>query len=181
MRSSSERSRGRSVAPCDRPRALLGVAALAAVALGAEAPLRNWGSTREERERPLPGDGVVPGERGATTMATTIAAPPAAIWPWLAQMGADRGAALDLRGRPFDPEGLRPRWYSESRWEFFLDPRPDGSTRLLVRSGGAGSPRRLSHLADRLFWQPVHVVMQLRQFGQIRRRAESHAASRVSA
>jgi hypothetical protein len=84
-------------------------------------------------------------------------------------------ASLDLGGRPFDPRGPRPRWCSDSRWEFFLDPQPDGTTRLLVRSGGAGAPRPLTLVAGLLFWDPLHVVMQIRQLRQLRRRAEGLA------
>jgi hypothetical protein len=214
-------------------RLLIGVGVLFAGALAARPRLMTWGTTEEDRAQRLPGDGLVPGERDTTTMATTINAPTAAIWPWLAQMGWDRGgwyswdrldhggrpsapeinpawqdlregdrlytlsderswfdvahvepgrslvlrASLDLKGRPFDPSGPRPRRYIDSRWEFFLDPRPDGTTRLLVRSGGTGAPRRLTGLMNHVFWRPAHVIMQVRQFHQIRRRAEGLAAT----
>jgi hypothetical protein len=71
-----------------------------AVALGLGAALyggllRPWlvrfGSTAEERARGLPGDGVVQGDVQQITRAITIAAPPAAVWPWFVQMGQDRG------------------------------------------------------------------------------------------
>jgi proline iminopeptidase len=200
--------------------------------LVARSPLRSWGSTPEERQRALPGDALIPGERDVTTMATTIDAPPAAIWPWLVQMGHDRGgwyswdrldnfghpsateldpawqhiaegdrlftmpdrrswfdvahveperslvlrASLDLKGRPYDAAAGRPRAYSDGRWEFFLDEQADGSTRLLVRAGGAGAPRPLQALLNTMFWHPAHVIMQVRQFQQLRRRAETLAA-----
>jgi hypothetical protein len=47
-------------------------------------------ATSRERAATLPGDGLIPGERGITTMATTIAAPPEAVWPWLVQLGKRR-------------------------------------------------------------------------------------------
>ncbi len=47
----------------------------------------NWGATAEEVARSLPGDDLVPGAALQTTRALTIDAPPAAIWPWLVQMG----------------------------------------------------------------------------------------------
>jgi proline iminopeptidase len=207
------------------------------VALAARRRLLHAGATPAERARPLPGDGLIPGERGITTMATTIAAPPEAVWPWLAQMGWDRAgwyswdlldhggrrsatelhpewqeihegdrlaslsggrsfflvahveparslvlrAPLDLRGRPFDPDGPRPRRFIDSRWEFFLAPRPDGTTRLLARGGSAASPRALTRLVDLVFWNPAHVVMQLRQFRNLRRRAERTVEPPVAA
>jgi proline iminopeptidase len=201
-------------------------------ALAARPAMRNWGATVDDRTRILPGDGLVPGERGISTMAIDIAAPPVAVWPWLAQMGTDRGgwysfdrldnggrpsareldprwthvsagdrmttvpgrawfdvvhvepdrslvlrATLDLLGRPYDPATGRPRTFVDARWEFFLDRRDDGGTRLIVRSGSAGGPRPWSDIIDYVFWHPAHVVMQLRQLQVLRRRAEQHAAT----
>lgn len=62
---------------------------------GAEAALvhlgRTYGATRAERSRVLPGDDVVAGAEVQTTHAVTIDAPPSAVWPWLVQMGWNRG------------------------------------------------------------------------------------------
>jgi hypothetical protein len=52
---------------------------------------RAYGSTGEERARALPGDGLCPAPLAVTTHATTIEAPPEAVWPWLVQMGWHRG------------------------------------------------------------------------------------------
>lgn len=49
----------------------------------------NWGSTPEERVRLLPGDELFPGN--TITRAIAIAAPPEAVWPWIAQIGQERG------------------------------------------------------------------------------------------
>ncbi|HMO55294.1 MAG TPA: hypothetical protein PJ994_12370 [Tepidiformaceae bacterium] len=51
---------------------------------------RNWGTTREERERAMPGDPETPPSY-FTTRAITVNAPPDAIYPWLVQMGKGRG------------------------------------------------------------------------------------------
>jgi hypothetical protein len=53
----------------------------------------NWGATPEEARRALPGDEVVSGASNvaSSTRAITIHAPLAAVWPWLAQLGQDRG------------------------------------------------------------------------------------------
>jgi proline iminopeptidase len=207
---------------------LLGAGAAAALALAARPALRNWGATGDDRTRSMPGDGLVPGERGVCTMAIDISAPAAEVWPWLAQMGTDRAgwyswdrldnagrpsarsinpawtdlragdrlvsvpgrawfdvahaepgrslvlrATLDLRGRPYDPAGPRPHGFVDARWEFFLDPRAGGSTRLLVRSGSASGPRWLTDVLDLALVHPAHVVMQIRQLRQLRLRAES--------
>jgi proline iminopeptidase len=199
--------------------------------LGARPALRNWGATYGDRSRILPGDGLVPGERGVSTMAIGIDAPVVQVWPWLAQMGTGRAgwyswdrldnggrtsaheldprwahiqtgdrlatvpgrswfdvahvepgrslvlrASLDLRGRPFEP-GRRPRAFVDARWEFFLDPQDDGTTRLIVRSGAAGGPRPLSDIFDYVFWHPAHVVMQVRQLHQLRLRVEHQGST----
>ena len=46
-----------------------------------------YGATRAERVAPLPGDDRVASARCVCTHATTIAAPPQVVWPWLVQMG----------------------------------------------------------------------------------------------
>jgi len=50
-----------------------------------------WGATNDEVARPLPGDEIVPRPRNWSTRAITIAAPAAAVWPWLMQIGQGRG------------------------------------------------------------------------------------------
>jgi hypothetical protein len=52
---------------------------------------RNWGATEEEIASALPGDALTPPPVTQRTRAITIAAPPETVWPWLVQMGADRG------------------------------------------------------------------------------------------
>jgi hypothetical protein len=49
-----------------------------------------WGATPEEVSSPLPGDDLVRGQY-VTTHAITIARPAALVWPWLVQMGYQRG------------------------------------------------------------------------------------------
>jgi len=48
-------------------------------------------ATAAERHRLLPADGIVPNPIFTSTHAVTIDAPPEAVWPWIAQMGAGRG------------------------------------------------------------------------------------------
>jgi hypothetical protein len=50
-----------------------------------------WGTQYDERGAPLPGDEIVTDPETGYTLATTIPAAPTAIWPWLVQMGQDRG------------------------------------------------------------------------------------------
>jgi len=99
-----------------RARKITGAAGLAAaVYAGWVRPrLLHWGATDEEVSGPYPGAGIVPdGKRGAT-MAVTIDAPPSQVWPWLVQLGGDRGGwyswdHLDNGGRPSARE-VHPEW-----------------------------------------------------------------------
>ena len=194
-------------------------------------PRVQWlGASHEERTATYPGDDLIPGGRRYGAMATTIAAPPERVWPWLVQMGCDRAGfysfdRLDNGGRPsadrihpewqdlregdriasapdasrwfdvallvperalvlrasvtvpaarnFDPADGLPRAYSDSTWGFFLRPTVDGHTRLVVTGKARGKPHALIAVANWLFWDPAHWVMQLKQFAGLRRRAES--------
>ena len=50
-----------------------------------------WGADDDELAAVLPGDELVMPGRARTTRALTIDASPEQVWPWLAQMGEDRG------------------------------------------------------------------------------------------
>jgi hypothetical protein len=52
-----------------------------------------WGATPDEVARVLPGDELLATADIVSTRAVTIDAPPAAVWPWLVQMGSGRGGA----------------------------------------------------------------------------------------
>jgi len=76
--------------------------------------LLRWGATDEEVSGAYPGAGFVPGGERAATMAITIDAPPERVWPWLVQMGWDRGGwyswdRIDNAGRPSAAE-VHPEW-----------------------------------------------------------------------
>jgi hypothetical protein len=50
-----------------------------------------WGATDRESEEPLPGDDLIAQADLAATRAITIRASPSEVWPWLAQLGQERG------------------------------------------------------------------------------------------
>lgn len=50
-----------------------------------------WGAREDEVAADLPGDQLVASGVPRTTRAITISAPPHTVWPWLAQLGEDRG------------------------------------------------------------------------------------------
>jgi hypothetical protein len=53
----------------------------------------NWGATNAEASGAVAGDELMPGAGIVSTRVVEIAAPSAAIWPWLVQMGPGRGGA----------------------------------------------------------------------------------------
>ena len=70
---------------------------------------RTWGIDPIEADRVLPGDDLVAEPMMSDTRGITIDAPPAAVWPWLVQLGYGRGG-----------------WYSYDR----LDTRGPSATRI---------------------------------------------------
>jgi len=60
---------------------------LAAYLFGVRPWHLRWGATDDEIARPMAGDELVPNPTYVTNRAVTVGARPAAIWPWLVQMG----------------------------------------------------------------------------------------------
>lgn len=89
------------------------------VVLGLLAVVR-WASrtgvTESERARTLPGDELVPTARVVLDRATTLPAPPERVWPWLVQLGKQRGG-----------------WYLPRRLEWPIPPRRRGLRRIEER------------------------------------------------
>jgi hypothetical protein len=67
------------------------IAGAVALLYAARRYYRNWGTTKEECQMRLPGDDLVGSPAVQSTEGVWIDAPPDAIWPWLVQMGQDRG------------------------------------------------------------------------------------------
>jgi hypothetical protein len=84
---------GYAIGRLRRPRrsALFGVCSLVAYEALAAPWMRSWGSTPAERARPLPADELVPGPAIEVNHGVTVAASAEEVWPWLAQIGQDRG------------------------------------------------------------------------------------------
>ena len=70
------------------PLVAVGVAAAAIVASGSN---RRLGATREDAARVLPGDELLDRADIQADRAITIAATPDRVWPWIAQLGQDKG------------------------------------------------------------------------------------------
>jgi hypothetical protein len=96
-------------------------------ALGAAAPwaylvarrpwVLNWGARLGEIARILPGDEIVSEPAWVSTRAVSIAAPREAVWPWLVQMGQDKGGLYsyawleNLAGLRFhNADRVHPEW-----------------------------------------------------------------------
>lgn len=67
------------------------VAAAAALGYAAKRYYRNWGTTKEECQMRLRGNDLVDDPVVQTTEAVWIEASASSVWPWLVQMGQDRG------------------------------------------------------------------------------------------
>jgi hypothetical protein len=80
--------------------------------------------------------------------------------------------SLDLRGRPFDPAGALPRYYTDSLWGFLLKEVPGGRTRLVVSGYWVMRPRWLQPVLSFTVLEPSHWAMQTRQFTNLRRRVK---------
>ena len=90
-----------------------GVGLLGALVLAARA-----GRPRGDDSLPLPGDDLVPGATMIETHQIDIDAPAAAVWPWLVQLGYERGGfySFDLLER-LAGVGITNAWRIEPRWQ----------------------------------------------------------------
>jgi proline iminopeptidase len=80
--------------------------------------------------------------------------------------------SLDLLGRPFDPRGKRPRFYTDSIWCFLLAKLPGERTRLVVSGYWGFEPEWLRGIVNFFLLEPSTWIMQARQFHGLKRRAE---------
>jgi hypothetical protein len=85
-----------------------------------------WGATNDEVQQKLPGDELIPAPAFVTTKAITVHAQPGSIWPWLAQLGVDRGGMYSylwvenwlLRLHVQNIDEIRPEWQSLQPGDF---------------------------------------------------------------
>ncbi|MGB3257688.1 MAG: SRPBCC family protein [Ornithinimicrobium sp.] len=69
----------------------IALAAAAAYLVLVGGRLRTWGTRGDESTRELPSEALMPQPGAALTHAITIDAPPDRVWPWVAQLGQDKG------------------------------------------------------------------------------------------
>src|SRR5271165_5591089 len=82
-----------------------------------------WGATDDEVNSPYLTAELIPGGTRSATMAVTIDAPRSEVWPWLVQMGADRGGwyswdHLDNFGH-HSADPIHPEWQAISLGDSF--------------------------------------------------------------
>ena len=116
----------------------------AAYVLGVRPQLQHWGATDAEAAEALPGDGLVPVPRFASTRAISIAASPSAVWPWLAQLGEGRGGLYSYESLE---RLVGPSMASSDDVIPELQDLASGDT---VRLAPVGGPEGLTMVVDRL-------------------------------
>ncbi len=107
-----------------------------------------WGATRSESAMPLPGDEIMPNPSYRSTRALTIRASAEDAWPWLAQIGQDRGGFYSYtwfenliladihNARTIDPE-----WQARREGELLPLTSPNYPLGLIRREEGSSGPR----------------------------------------
>jgi len=117
-----------------------------------------WGATCDEVVRSLPGDDLVANPLYVTTRAISVKAPAAAVWPWLVQLGQNRGGfytydvienlmGLDIHSA----DAIRPEWQNLHAGEDYVTLDPDEYMKMtiavleperaiVIRSGAPGEP-----------------------------------------
>lgn len=79
--------------------------------------MMSWGATQSESSRVLAGDKLVKGTVFQSTQAITINAPIGEVWPWVVQMGQDKGGFYSydflensVRAGIYNAERIHPEW-----------------------------------------------------------------------
>ena len=104
------------------------MAAATAYLAVAGARLRTWGTRGDESTRELPGESLMPQPGAALTHAITIDAPPERVWPWVAQLGQDKGGFYSYAWlENLSGAGIVNADHVEPEWQ---DPQPGDLLRL---------------------------------------------------
>jgi hypothetical protein len=92
-----------------------------------------WGIDPQSATQPMPGDGLVASPRWSWTHGIDIDAPPSAVWPWVAQVGADRGGFYSYQWlenlvgcRLRNAETVHPEWELGAGQALVLHPAVPG-------------------------------------------------------
>lgn len=99
-----------------------------------------WGASSDETTAVLPGDELICSGVPRTTRAITIDAPVRAVWPWLAQIGEDRGGFYSYElleraagARIHNTSRIHPEWQDLRKGDsIWLARRYGGEARQMV-------------------------------------------------
>ncbi len=119
-----------------------------------------WGAGAQTAARRYPGDDLVPRPRWGWTHGIQVEAPAADVWPWVAQIGADRGGFYsyqwleNLIGCQVSNAGtVHPEWAAREGGELRLHPKAPPLRIVSVEPGRAlvayMAPVRSMSAADR--------------------------------
>src|SRR3954452_20021348 len=124
------------------PLVLFGTAATALYALVIRPWHLRWGAQPGDEKRELPGDELLPKDGTQILHAVTIDAPVEEVWPWLAQLGQDRGGFYsyewleNLAGcEMHNADRIHPEWQHRERGET-VHLHPAGGLRVSVFEPG---------------------------------------------
>lgn len=104
----------------------------------------NWGAGAQTAARRYPGDDLIPGPRWGWTHGIQVEAPAADVWPWVAQIGADRGGFYSYQWlenligcRVRNAGTIHPEWSAREGGELSLHPKAPPLRIISVQPGRA--------------------------------------------
>jgi hypothetical protein len=154
--SNEKRNRNSMIAP-----AVIAVAGLGYFLAARPWHLR-WGTTDEELGASLPSDEISAEAAGQATHAVTIDAPPKDVWPWILQIGQDRGGFYsytyleNLAGcRMRNVSNIVPEWQNRAAGDtvWFATPKHFGGRARMVAA--IVEPERAMVLATPEDWPEI--------------------------
>jgi hypothetical protein len=182
--------------------------------------LLNWGATDAEMKKYYPGDSIVADPGYINVLAVTVHKAPSDVWPWIAQMGLNKGGFYsytwieNLFGcNLHNADRLHPEWQNakqgdyepvcataekneipgwvihtlipnrtfvyrkstDSTWTmgFYIDSVSENSCRLITRMRYVTPKKFLPYVAEKVWFEWAHCIMQRGSITGIRKRAES--------
>ena len=98
-----------------------------------------WGATAEEVVAPLPGDDLIVDPLYVTTRAITVHAPAEAVWPWVVQLGQNRGGfyTYDVLENLFhldihSADSIHPEWQDLKAGEDYVTLDPEEVMKMTI-------------------------------------------------
>ena len=109
-----------------------GFLAYVAIVIGSRPWHSRWGSSDAELRAAMPGDDVVPNPHYTVQHAISIRGEPADVWPWLVQLGQDRGGFYSyawleraVGDRITNADRIHPEWQTLQEGDLVRATQPD--------------------------------------------------------